>query len=166
MARFIPEGGCPRCMLSAGLKRANDLLTEARSGNSSQPFSANRNANAGCFGDYDLLEEVAHGGMGIVYRARQISLNRIVAVKMLLLGQFSSQESVQRFRREAQAAAALHHPNIVAIHEVGAVDGQEFFSMDFVEGRSLATVIRENPLSDQAAAQCCKSIAGAISFAH
>ena len=129
-------------------------------------FSPNWKINLGRFGDYELLQEIAHGGMGVVYRARQISLNRTVAVKMLLLGQFSSEQSIQRFQREATAAAGLQHPNIVAIHEVGAIDGQHFFSMDYVEGRSLAAVIREKPLPARAAATYCQGIAEAIAYAH
>jgi WD40 repeat protein len=130
------------------------------------PFSPGWKINLGRFGDYELLEEIAHGGMGVVYRARQISLRRLVAVKMLLLGQFSSSESIQRFRREAAAAASLQHPNIVAIHEIGSIDGQEFFSMDYVEGQSLAALIRERPLAPATAAIFCQSIASAISYAH
>src|SRR5262245_33528747 len=129
-------------------------------------FTPSWKANLGRFGDYELLEEIAHGGMGVVYRAQQLSLNRTVAVKMLLLGQFSSAQSVERFHREASAAASLQHPSIVAIHEIGAIDGQHFFSMDYVEGRSLAAIIRENPLSPRAATTYCHAIAGAIGYAH
>jgi serine/threonine-protein kinase len=83
-----------------------------------------------------LLEKIGQGGMGVVYKARQINLDRIVAVKLLPFGQFSREEVVQRFRAEAAAAASLQHPNIVAIHDVGEHDGQHFFSMDLVEGSS------------------------------
>jgi WD40 repeat protein len=129
-------------------------------------FSPGSKTDLRRFGNYELLEEIAHGGMGVVYRARQISLNRTVALKMLLLGQFSSEPNIQRFRREANAVASLQHPNIVAVHEVGAIDGQHFFSMDFIEGRSLAAMVRENPLPARTAAQYCHSIAEAIAYAH
>jgi serine/threonine-protein kinase len=118
------------------------------------------------FGDYELLEEIARGGMGVVYQARQVSLNRIVAVKTILAGQLASAADVERFRAEAQAAASLQHPNIVAIHEVGEHDGQQYFSMDYIQGRNLAEVVREGPLPARQAARYLKAIAEAIHFAH
>lgn len=117
-------------------------------------------------GNYELLEEVARGGMGVVYRARQTTLGRIVAVKMILSGRFATENDVQRFQAEAQAAAALKHPNIVAIHEVGQHEGWHYFSMDFVEGRNLASILRESPLPARNAALYVRQIAAAIHYAH
>src|SRR5439155_14637622 len=118
------------------------------------------------FGDYELLEEIARGGMGVVYRARQVSLNRIVAVKMLLFGKFASDEFVKRFRAEAEAVASLQHPNIVAIHEIGEHEGQHYFSMDYVEGKNLAEVVRDGPLPSKGAAKYLQTIAAAVHYAH
>mgnify|MGYP001569469632 CR=1 FL=1 len=118
------------------------------------------------FGNYELLEEVGRGGMGVVFRARQISLNRIVAVKMLLHGDFASEEFVKRFHAEAEAAASLQHPNIVTIHEVGIHEGQHYFSMDYVEGSSLAESVRDKPLSAERATRCVQRMAEAIHYAH
>jgi serine/threonine protein kinase/predicted Zn-dependent peptidase len=118
------------------------------------------------FGNYELVHEIARGGMGVVYLARQRTLNRVVAVKMILAGQLASQSDVQRFLAEAQAAAGLRHPNIVAIHEVGETDGQYFFSMDFIEGKDLAAISRKNSLAPSQAARYVSIIAGAIHYAH
>src|SRR6516225_8372250 len=118
------------------------------------------------FADYLLEQEIAHGGTGVVYRARQLSLGRTVAVKLLLLGRYSSAESVERFRREARSVAALRHPNIVAIHEIGEHEGQQFFSMDYVEGQNLAEAVRAGPLDPRRSAEIVRAIAQAIHFAH
>jgi serine/threonine protein kinase len=119
------------------------------------------------FDDYVLLEEVARGGMGVVYKARQLSLNRVVALKMILPYRPLSEEAVARFRREAQAAAALDHPNIVAVHASGQHEGRPFFSMAFVEGDNLREVVRRDGLpAPGQAADWLRPVAEAVAFAH
>jgi serine/threonine protein kinase/WD40 repeat protein len=118
------------------------------------------------FGDYELLEQIGHGGMGVVYRARQRSLDRVVAIKMMTLGPGSSTELVKRFRAEAVSAASLHHPNIVAIHDVGIHEGRHFFVMDYVEGQSLTRLVGNQPLPAKRAAAYLQTIAEAVHYAH
>src|SRR5262245_38827310 len=118
------------------------------------------------FGDYELLEEIARGGMGVVFKARQVKLNRIVAVKMILGGQLAGPEDVERFHTEAEAAAQLDHPGIVPIYEVGQHEGQHYFSMGFVEGQSLAKKVAEGPLPPNEAAEIVKTVADAVQYAH
>lgn len=117
-------------------------------------------------GDYELIEEIAHGGVGAVYKARQISLGRIVALKLLLAGHFADPKTRQRFRAEAESAARLRHPNIVTIHEVGEHEGQPFLAMEFIEGGTLADRVRAQPLPVLRAAACVARVARAIAHAH
>jgi len=166
-----PKGLCPACLIKAALPSASISATQAVGGPQIEaPETRTINPAAGMrvryFGDYELLEEIARGGMGVVWKARQTSLNRIVALKMILSGEFASEREMERFRREAEAAANLQHPNIVAIHEIGQRDGQHYFSMDYVDGQNLNALVRDNPLPPQRAAQYLKTIAEAIHFAH
>src|SRR5216117_274948 len=118
------------------------------------------------FGDYELLEEIGRGGQGVVYRARQKSLNRTVALKVIGLGQWATEAHLKRFRREAEAAASLNHPSIVPIHEVGERDGLCYFSMNFVEGGQLDQVVRDTPMSTRQAAELIAKVARTVHYAH
>src|SRR6266404_3882786 len=144
-----PGGNCPSCLmrqLLPGHEPAKPLVR--------------------FFGDYELIAEIAHGGMGIVYRARQMSLNRLVALKMILAGHLASPALIQRFRAEAEAAARLAHPNIVPIYEIGEQEGQHYYSMKLIEGRNLAQQAgqRAYPLSE--AVRLLATVARAINHAH
>ena len=150
-----PDGLCPYCLLQ--------LARESADAGGLDPESP---LKLGEFADFELLAEIGHGGMGVVYQARQRSLDRIVALKMLLGGQFAEPQARARFRSEAEITAQLQHPNIVAIHEVGEHDHLPFFTMDYVEGRSLGELARDKPLTPAAAAGYLGTIARAIAYAH
>jgi TolB-like protein/Tfp pilus assembly protein PilF/tRNA A-37 threonylcarbamoyl transferase component Bud32 len=120
----------------------------------------------GELGDYELLEEIGRGGQGVVFRARQKSLNRTVALKVISLGQWASKVHLKRFRLEAEAAARLEHPGIVPIHEVGERDGSCYFSMRFVEGGQLDEVARRAPMSTRQAAELIAKVARTVHYAH
>jgi serine/threonine protein kinase/thioredoxin-like negative regulator of GroEL len=120
----------------------------------------------GELGDYELLEEVGRGGQGVVFRARQKSLNRIVALKVIRLGQWASKAHLKRFRLEAEAAARLEHPGIVPIHEVGERDGSCYFSMKFVEGGQLDEVARREPMPIRRAVELIAKVARTVHYAH
>jgi serine/threonine protein kinase len=118
------------------------------------------------FGDYELLAEIARGGMGIVYKARHTRLKRTVALKMILTGQLASPEAVERFQMEARAAANLDHPGIVPVYEVGETDGHHFFTMSLVPGGSLHQLLADGPLPPRDAARLVRQVAEAVQYAH
>ena len=120
----------------------------------------------GELGDYELLEEIGRGGQGVVFRARQKSLNRNVALKVIGLGQWATPAHLKRFRLEAEAAASLDHPYIVPIYEVGEQDGQCYFSMKFIEGGQLDEVVKHTPISIRQAAELMAKVARTVHYAH
>jgi formylglycine-generating enzyme required for sulfatase activity/tRNA A-37 threonylcarbamoyl transferase component Bud32 len=117
-------------------------------------------------GGYELLEEIARGGMGVVYKARQVTPNRTVAIKMILAGQLATTQDVKRFQIEAEAAAGLDHPYIAPIYQVGQHDGQHYLAMAFVEGPSLAVRVAQGTLPPRAAAEIVRAVAEAVHYAH
>src|SRR5204862_4071660 len=120
----------------------------------------------GELGDYQLLEEIGRGGQGVVYRARQKSLNRTVALKVIGLGQWATQAHLKRFRREAESAANLDHPCIVPIYEVGEREGSCYFSMKFIDGGQLDEVAKRTPISIRNAAELIAKLARTVHYAH
>src|SRR5262245_40698362 len=156
-------GVCPRCLFNLAGAGIDPLVSEIKNQKSE---IKNLETALHSFGDYELLEEIARGGMGVVYKARQKSLGRLVALKLILAGQFAGKQIAQRFKSEAIAAAVLQHPNIVAVHEVGVHEGHHYFSMDYVEGQNLAELVAQRPLPPRNAARYVKLIAEAIHYAH
>ena len=163
-----PQGACPGCLLESGLGAHVNEDQECSAGAETQQGGRTERvaALAGEFGDYELLHEIGRGGQGIVYLARQKSLNRTVALKILRLGQWASRADLKRFRREAAAAASLDHLRIVPIYEVGERDGSCYFSMKFVEGGQLDEVISRAPISMRQAAEVIAKVARTVHYAH
>jgi tetratricopeptide (TPR) repeat protein/tRNA A-37 threonylcarbamoyl transferase component Bud32 len=141
---------------------AIDALTTKSGNNDSNLISPSAPSLPG----YEILEVLGRGGMGIVYKARQTKLNRLVALKMILVGSYASLEQQARFRTEAEAVARLQHPNIVQIHEVGEHEGISYFSLEFVAGGTLAQKLAGTPMPPEAAARLVESLALAMHMAH
>src|SRR2546423_5381555 len=163
-----PEGGCPGCLLQTGL---DPLVNE--DGHPSdvtriqQATGSERSVKMlGDLGDYELLEEIGRGGQGVVFRARQKSLNRSVALKVIGLGQWATKAHLKRFRLEAEAAASLDHPCIVPIYEIGEREGACYFSMGFVEGGQLDAVAKREPMPIRHAAELIAKLARTVHYAH
>ena len=161
-----PDGVCPVCSLQNALQPASATPNAEPAGADLSPSPNQPPPGLRCFGDYELLELLARGGMGVVYKALQISLNRTVALKMIQAGVLATPAEVKRFHTEAEAIAHLQHPNIVAVHEIGEHNGQHYFSMDYVTGRTLADIVRDGPLSPLRAATYVKTISSAVHYAH
>src|SRR5215831_11495672 len=174
-----PEGLCTKCVLKTALGSFPEA-TSQRKDRGGEHSAAGNGANAipsikptvttpellGELGDYELLEEIGRGGQGVVFRARQKSLNRTVALKIISLGQWASSAHLKRFRREAEAAASLDYPGIVPIYEVGERDGSCFFSMGFVEGGQLDEAVKREPMSIRHAAELIVKVARIVHYAH
>ena len=160
------QGACPACLLETGL----GLLAEEVQTSNAEFRGEGRAPKPAWmitdFGDYELLEEIGQGGQGVVYRARQKSLNRTVALKVIGLGHWASEARLQRFRLEAKAAGRLDHPCIVPIHEVGERDGYCYFSMNFIEGGQLDEVVGREPLPIPRAVELIAKLSRAVHYAH
>src|SRR5437588_8823441 len=175
-----PKGLCTACVLEtalgifpdavAGLDSSAGSLDELSYDNAKPTSGVKEAVRAatmlGELGDYELLEEVGRGGQGVVFRARQKSLNRTVALKVISLGQWASKTHLKRFRLEAKAAARLEHPGIVPIYEVGERDGSCYFSMKFVEGGQLDEVVRRTPMPIRQAVELIAKVARTVHYAH
>ncbi len=160
-------GLCQRCLLQTTLKLDGASPTPGAGALfAALDAEANLISHFSGFEDYELLAEIARGGMGIVFKARQRGLNRIVALKMIAAGQLARAEDVARFRNEAEAAARFQHPNLVPVYEVGEHDGQPWFSMEYVDGPSLAKEVRTRPLVPERAARLMRAVAEAVQHAH
>jgi WD40 repeat protein len=168
--RFLAE---PAINVMPGTERRDEATAMTREAATISPADLEMStgvslgAKVRYFGDYELVQEIGRGGMGLIFRARQVSLHRIVALKMILTGQLASAADVQRFRTEAEAAANLDHPHIVPIYEIGEHEGQHYFSMKLIDGGNLTSFSREPTMSAQRrAGQLIAMIARAVHHAH
>jgi TolB-like protein/Tfp pilus assembly protein PilF/tRNA A-37 threonylcarbamoyl transferase component Bud32 len=169
-----PRGLCTACVLETALGIFPDAVAAGDDGGSVEDIQPNNKparpdsaaTMLGELGDYELLEEIGRGAQGVVFRARQKSLTRTVALKVISLGQWASKAHLKRFRREAEAAASLDHPSIVPIYEVGERDGSCYFSMKFVEGGQLDEVVRRTPMSIRQAVELIAKVARTVHYAH
>jgi serine/threonine protein kinase/Tfp pilus assembly protein PilF len=159
---------CTACLFETALHLITNVSSEADDPTRLQdsPTPAPLAKQLADFGDYELLEEIARGGQGVVYRARQKSLNRIVALKVIHLGHWATATHLKRFRLEAEAAASLEHPGIVPVYEIGEHDGSCYFSMRFVEGGQLGAVVKREPIPIRRAAELIAKLARTVSYAH
>jgi serine/threonine protein kinase len=164
----LPWVVCPQC----GSAAETVALQPAASTNGTLPHPANQADPRGRALDrphllgYEVLEELGRGGMGVVYKARQLSLNRIVALKVILAGAHAGTEELARFRAEALAVARLTHPNIVQIYEVGDQDGLPYFALEYVDGGNLGQYLNGTPQPPLAASQLLETLAKAVQAAH
>jgi TolB-like protein/predicted Ser/Thr protein kinase/Tfp pilus assembly protein PilF len=153
-----PQGCCSVCLVRTGLASLDNEDDEA-----SEPTIARMLKD---FGDYELLQEIGRGGQGVVYRARQKSLNRIVALKLIGLAHWATEAHVKRFRMEAEAAAHLDDPHIIPIYEIGERDGACYYSMKFIEGSQLDKVIGSELMPLRKAAELMAKLARTLDYAH
>src|SRR5215471_13234756 len=155
-----PKGLCPACLIDTAI----DLFSSEKTEELEQccPSNGNGAQNLRELGDYELLEEIGRGAQGVVYRARQKSLNRVVALKIIGLGHWATKAHVKRFRLEAEAAARLDHPFIVPIHEIGQSNGSCYFSMQLVEGGQLDRVIKREPMPSRPAVELIAKLARTV----
>src|SRR5262245_25600015 len=153
--------------LSPALGAAGESQTvDARAAPHATPGGEPGPPSAPAVPGYEVLGELGRGGMGVVYKARQTSLDRVVALKMILAGSHAGAEQRRRFRTEAEAAARLHHPNIVQVHEVGEQDRCPYFSLEYVDGRSLEEVLSDSRPPPPESAALVEQLARAADYAH